>query len=178
MEDYAPSTFLGSWALVAPYLCFRPVLEEYVEGGLHLLWSCLHVARDGFPPIVREMHLYFECLIVIDALGLQASSMDIHHNTSFRSILEDDFISLTSRIRIHFYSGKGARLWLITKPFICSFYIAHFFFTLALRFRFDLIQPSASNLLTCECGHELDTSSTHLTRCPFGGQWIATDDVI
>jgi hypothetical protein len=23
MEDYAPSTFLGSWALVAPYLCSR-----------------------------------------------------------------------------------------------------------------------------------------------------------
>jgi hypothetical protein len=37
MEDYAPSTFLGCWALVALYLCSkfrvfdRPVLEEYVS---------------------------------------------------------------------------------------------------------------------------------------------------
>jgi hypothetical protein len=37
MEDYAPSIFLGCWALVALYLCFRfcifdrPVLEEYVS---------------------------------------------------------------------------------------------------------------------------------------------------
>jgi hypothetical protein len=36
MEDYAQFTFLGNWALVAPYLCsnFRifnkPILEEYV----------------------------------------------------------------------------------------------------------------------------------------------------
>jgi hypothetical protein len=37
MEDYAPSTFLGSWALVPPYLCFkfhifnRPILKKYVS---------------------------------------------------------------------------------------------------------------------------------------------------
>jgi hypothetical protein len=46
MEDFAPSTFLGSWVLMVSYLCFkfcifnRPVLEEYVfdfEGGPHLL---------------------------------------------------------------------------------------------------------------------------------------------
>jgi hypothetical protein len=46
MEDCAPFVFLGSWALVAPYLCFRfyifnrPILEEYtyqVEGSPHLL---------------------------------------------------------------------------------------------------------------------------------------------
>jgi hypothetical protein len=45
MEDYAPSTFLGSWVLAVPYLCFRfcifyrPILEEYVsqvEEGPHL----------------------------------------------------------------------------------------------------------------------------------------------
>jgi len=36
MEDCAPSTFLRSWALVAPYLCFRfcifdkTILEKYV----------------------------------------------------------------------------------------------------------------------------------------------------
>jgi hypothetical protein len=37
MEDYAPSAFLGGWALVALYLCSRfrifdrPILEEYVS---------------------------------------------------------------------------------------------------------------------------------------------------
>jgi hypothetical protein len=45
MEDCAPSIFLGSWALVALYLCSRfcifdrPILEEYVsqvKGGPHL----------------------------------------------------------------------------------------------------------------------------------------------
>jgi hypothetical protein len=40
--------------------------------------------------------------------------MDIHHNTSFKSILEDDSIFSTFRIRIHFYSGKGARLYVAT----------------------------------------------------------------
>jgi hypothetical protein len=36
MEVYAPSAFLGSWALVALYLCYRfrifdkPILKEYV----------------------------------------------------------------------------------------------------------------------------------------------------
>jgi len=46
MEDCAPSIFLGNWALMVPYLCFkfhifnRPILEEYVsqvERGPHLL---------------------------------------------------------------------------------------------------------------------------------------------
>ncbi len=45
MENCAPSIFLRSWTLVAPYLCYkfrifdRPILEEYVfqvEGGQHL----------------------------------------------------------------------------------------------------------------------------------------------
>jgi hypothetical protein len=50
MEDCAPSTFLGNWALVVPYVCFKfhifnkPILEEYgfqLEGGPHLLQLCL-----------------------------------------------------------------------------------------------------------------------------------------
>ncbi len=68
IEDCAPCVFLGNWALVAPYLCFkfyifdRLVLEEYVfqvKGGPHLFLSCLHAARDGLPPAVKEMHLFF-----------------------------------------------------------------------------------------------------------------------
>jgi hypothetical protein len=34
--------------------------------------------------------------IITNALGLHASLMDIPHDTSFRSILEDDSISSTS----------------------------------------------------------------------------------
>ncbi len=42
MEDCAPFTFLGSWVLVAPYLCSmfhifdRPILEEYFLGWRRL----------------------------------------------------------------------------------------------------------------------------------------------
>jgi hypothetical protein len=32
--------------------------------------------------------------------------------------------------------------------------------------------------MCCECGHELNTFDTHLARCPFGVQWIATHDTI
>jgi hypothetical protein len=135
-------------------------------------------ARDGLLFVAKEMHFYFESLTIISAPGLQASLMDIHHNTSFRSILEDDSISLTSKTYIHFYSSKGVGLWSITKPSICSFCITNSTFTLVLRFCFGLIQPSAFSLLTCECGHELDTSDTHFNRFPFGGQWIATHDAI
>jgi hypothetical protein len=95
--------------------------------------------------------------------------MDMNHDTSFRSILEDDSISLTFRTCIRSCSGKGVRLWLIVKPSIHSFCITHFTFTLTLRFRLNLIQPSTSNFFTCECGHGLDTSNMHLTHCPFGG---------
>jgi hypothetical protein len=79
MENCAPSIFLGSWDLVVPYLCskfcifYRPVLEEYVsqvKGGPHLLQSCLRATQDNFPPIVREMHLFFESLVVTSSLGL------------------------------------------------------------------------------------------------------------
>jgi hypothetical protein len=73
--------------------------------------------------------------------------MNIHHDTSLRSILKDDSILSSSRACICSCLGKGARLWLVVRPSIRSFCIAHFIFTLALRFCFGLIQPSASNLL-------------------------------
>ncbi len=104
--------------------------------------------------------------------------MDIHHDTSFRYILEDDSVFPTSKARIHSCSSKGAGLWLVVRPSICSFHITHFTFTSTLCFRFGLIQPLASNLLTCECGHGLNASGTHLARCSFGGQRITTHDNI
>jgi hypothetical protein len=47
-----------------------------------------------------------------------------------------------------------------------------------LCFCLSLIQPLASSLLTCERGHGLDTSGTHLACCLFGGQQITTHDAI
>jgi hypothetical protein len=45
-----------------------------------------------------------------DIPGLHAYLMDTHHDTSFRSILENDFISLTSRAHICSCLGKGAKV--------------------------------------------------------------------
>jgi hypothetical protein len=125
--------------------------------------------RDGLPPTTKEMHPFFESLVVTGAPGLQAFLMDIHHETSFRSILEDESISLASRSHICSCSSKGVGLWLVTRPSIHSFRIAHCTLTSMLHFRLNLIQPLASSLLTCKCGHELDASSMHLVRCSFGG---------
>ncbi len=121
------------------------------------------------------MHLSFESLAISRALDLQTSLMDIHHDTSLRSILEDDSIS---SYHICSCSSKGPWLWLVAKPFICSFCITHFTLTLALCFHLGLIQPSTFNLLMCECGHGLDTSSTHLIRYLFGNERIAMHDTI
>jgi hypothetical protein len=95
--------------------------------------------------------------------------MDIHHDTSFRSILEDDSISLALRAHIYFCLSKGARLWLVVRPSIHSFCIAHSTFTLMLHFCLDLIQLLTSSLFMFECGYGLDTFGTHVTCCPFGG---------
>ncbi len=124
------------------------------------------------------MHPSFENLTFISTLGLQESLMYIQHNTSIKSILEDDSISSTSRTCIYCYSSKGAGLWLVANPFIHLFHIAHSTFTSTLYFRLDLIQPLTFSFLTCEYGHELDAFGTHLVHCPFGGQWIATHDTI
>jgi hypothetical protein len=116
------------------------------------------------------MHLSFESLAIIDAPNLQAFFMDLHHNTSLKSILEDDSISSTSRVRICFCLRKVAGLWLVVRLFICSFHIAHFSFASTFCFCFNLIQPSIFSLLTCECGHELNAFGTHLVHCSFQGQ--------
>jgi hypothetical protein len=168
MEDCAPFTFLKSWVLVVLYLCFWLVLEEYVsqvEGGPHLLQSCMCVVWDGLLHVARNMHPYFESLIVTNTLSLHASLMDIHYNTSFKFILDDDSFSSTSRARIYFCSGNRASLWLIVRSFICSFHIAHSISM--LHFHFDLIQPSTSSLLTCECEHMSCASFGHSLAFPF-----------
>jgi hypothetical protein len=134
--------------------------------------------QDDLPPATREMHLSFESLAIINTPSLQVFLMDIHHNTSFRSILEDDSISLASKAHIHSCSCKKVGLWLIVRPSIHSYRIAYFIFTSTLHFHFSLIQPSTSSLFTCECGHKLDASNTHLTCCLFEGQRIATHDAI
>jgi len=51
-----------------------------------------HVAWDSLPPVAKKMHLSFESLVIIGTLSLEASLMDIHHDTSFKCILEDDSI--------------------------------------------------------------------------------------
>ncbi len=192
MDDCAPSIFLRNWVLVVMYLCFRfhifnrPILEEYVfqieegkrGGGAHLLQSCLHATWNDLPLEVREMHPFFESLIVIGAPSLHAFFMDFHHDTSFKSILENDSISSTSKTHIHFCSNKGAGLWLVVRPSIHSFRITHSIFTSTLHFHLGLIQPLTFSLLMCECGHILDAFGMHLIHCLFEGQRIATHDAI
>ncbi len=95
--------------------------------------------QDGLFLAVKEMHPSFESLEIFDAPSLQSSAMNVHYDTSFRSILEDDSISSTSKVHIHYYLGKGARLWLVVRPSIYSFCITHYIFISLLCFRFDLI---------------------------------------
>jgi hypothetical protein len=110
--------------------------------------------------------------------GLQAFFIDFYHYISFRFILYDDFIFSTCKVHICFYSGKGAGLWLVIRLSICLFHIAHFIFILVLCFCLSLIQFLTFSFFTCECEHELNIFATHLVRCPFGGQWIATHSTI
>ncbi len=130
MEDYTPLTFIMNWALVALYLCSRYcifdrfVLDEYVsqvERGPHLLQSYLRAAQNGLPLVTREILPSFESLTVTGALGLQVFLMDIHHDTSFRSMLEDGSISSASKTYICFCLSKGVGLWLIARPSIVHF---------------------------------------------------------
>jgi hypothetical protein len=85
------------------------------------------------------MHPSFENLAVINASSLQASLMNIHHDTSLKFILKNDSISLTSKARFHSCLNKKARLWLVVKPSICSFHITHSTFTSTLCFHFSVI---------------------------------------
>jgi hypothetical protein len=89
-------------------------------------------------------------------------------------MLEGDSISLAFKAHIHSCLGKEVWLWLIVRPSIYSFCIAHFIFTLALCFHLGLFQPSASSFLTCEYGHMLDAFGMHLIHCPIEGQQITT----
>ncbi len=125
-----------------------------------MLQSYLCVTQDGLHVVVKEMHPCFENLIIIDAPSLQVFFMDIHQDTSLRSILEDDSISFTSRTRMCFCLGKGSGLWLVVRPSICSFHIAHFTFTSTLHFHLNLIHLLASSFLTCD----VDMGWTHLAR--------------
>jgi hypothetical protein len=97
--------------------------------------------------------------------------MDIHHNTSVRSLLEDDSISLAFKACICSCLGKGVGLWFITRPSIHSFHIARSTFTSTLHFHLSLIQPLTFSFLTCDYGHGLDTFDMHIVCCPFG-QWM------
>ncbi len=132
----------GSLFVFKFHIFDKPILEEYVsqvEGGSHLLQSCLCVTQNDLLLLTKEMHPSFESLVITGTLGLQASLMEIHHNTSVRFILEDNSIPSTSRAHIHSCSGKEVGLWLVVRPSIRSFRIAHFTFTSTLRFCFGLI---------------------------------------
>jgi hypothetical protein len=123
---------------------------------------------NGLFHTTREMHPSFKSLAITNTSSLQAPLMDIHHDTSLKSILEDDSISSSSRAHIHFCLGKGAGLWLVVKPFIYSFHITHFTFTSTLCFHLGLIQPLTSSFFMCECQHRLDAFNTHLVHYMFG----------
>jgi len=86
--------------------------------------------------------------------------------------------SWSSRAHICSCLGKEAGLWLIIRPYIHLFHITYFALILMFCFYLGLIQPLASSLFTCECGHGLKAFSMHLTSCLFKGQWITTHDAI
>lgn len=73
---------------------------------------------------------------------------------------------------------KELIIWLVVRPSIYLFHIAHSIFILAMQFCFGLIQLSTSNFITWECGYRLDAFNMHLACCPFGNQWIITHDAI
>jgi hypothetical protein len=79
---------------------------------------------------------------------------------------------------VHIQAKGHGYGWLLNHESIYSFYIAHSTFTSSLFFCLSLIQHSAFNPLTYECGHKLQAFNTHLIQCPFGGQRIATYDAI
>jgi hypothetical protein len=67
--------------MMAPYLCSRFyifnifVLEEYVlklEGGTHLLQSCLPAMQDDLLLTTKEMHPSLKSLAITNPLNLQA----------------------------------------------------------------------------------------------------------
>ncbi len=60
---------------------------------------------DNFPPVVTDAPLFWE-------FGSYrcSRSVNIHHDTTFRSILKDDSIPSTSKARIYSCSNKKARL--------------------------------------------------------------------
>jgi len=65
--------------------------------------------------------------------------MDIYYDTSFRSILEDDYISLAFKAHIHSYSNEEIGLWLVARSSIHLFCITHSTFTSTLCFCLGLI---------------------------------------
>ncbi len=110
-----------------------------VEKAPHLFQSCFCAIRDSLCPAIKVMHPSFESLVVTNTLSLHAYFMDIHHDKSFRFILEDDSICSTSKTCIRFCLNKGAGLWLIARPCIFLLCIAFYFhFSVAISFEFDL----------------------------------------
>jgi hypothetical protein len=110
-----------------------------VEKAPHLFRSCFCAIHDSFPLAIKVMHPSFESLVITNAPSSHAFFMDIHHDTLFKFILEDDSIYSTSKTRIRFCSNKGAGLWLIIRPSIYLLCITFYFhFSVAFSFSFDL----------------------------------------
>ncbi len=117
MKVCASIAFLRRWALMALYLCFRfcifnrPSLENDVSQveGAPLVSIILTWSTKCLPLGLNEMHIFFWEFDNYCVLDLHASLMDIHHNTSIRSMLENKFIFLTSKTYIRFLFGQGGK---------------------------------------------------------------------
>ncbi len=187
MEDYASSTFLGGWTLVAPYLRSRfhifnrPILDDYLS------WVEKAPTYFSLAYVQHEMTFLLQlriCTFLLKVWQLLAPQVHMHflqtstmthplslslRMTPFPQHLKPTFILVRAR-------GQGYSQLL---SHLSIRFASHTLFSpQRLRFRLGVIQPLASNLLMCECEHMLDTSSTHLIHCMFGGQWIATRDAI
>jgi hypothetical protein len=57
--------------------------------------------------VTIKIHPSFESLAIIDALGLKESLMDIHHDISFRFIMEDDSFPLLPKFAFTLVWARG-----------------------------------------------------------------------
>ncbi len=182
----APTTYLGSWALIVPVITTRFMVDQCP----FLLEISTRVNNNTFPfqqhfkatcdlllPPACACLLPFEQLIGQQMVHLQDSILErLHHRALFSMISNGTYEVHRARILSCF--SPRVSVWLKTRPIFPTFWLSSPISCIALHMRLGLPHPLIASIPWCVCTHPIDPMGIHLWCCVHGNKCIRTHDVI
>ncbi len=182
----APTTYLGSWALIVLIIIIRFMVDQrpfllgtlaWIDNNTFPVQHHLKATCDFLPPLAHVCFLLFKQFIKQQLIQFQDCISECLHHHTFANILFDGTFENHCVWILSCY-GPKVSIWFTTWPIFPTFWLFFSFFSIAFCMRLWLPHPSITCIPWCVCAHPIDLMGIHLLCCVHDNECTGTHDAI